>query len=95
MRRAQHSRILSCLGFSMIGMGTACVDQELEELGVSEEEIVGGTNTTIAANPWQIALTSVSGSQFCGGSILNASWVLAAQHSAYSGASLTAAVITP
>jgi secreted trypsin-like serine protease len=64
----------------MIGMGTACVDQEAEELGVSEEEIVGGTNTTIAANPWQIALTSLSGSQFCGGSILNASWVLTAQH---------------
>jgi secreted trypsin-like serine protease len=51
-----------------------------EEIGARGEEVVGGQDTTIAEHPWQIALTTNSGFQFCGGSILNASWVLTAQH---------------
>lgn len=85
MRRVSHSKWMTCLGLVFAAHSTACaLDQEApvdeDSLDTDLSEIVGGTNTTIAANPWQIALTSVSGSQFCGGSILNSRWVLTAQH---------------
>lgn len=54
--------------------------QSPESLLSSEQEIVGGTATTIAANPWQVSLQSSSGFHFCGGSVLNANWILTAQH---------------
>jgi len=54
--------------------------QALELLQSGEQEIVGGTATTIDANPWQVSLQSSSGSHFCGGSVLNANWILTAQH---------------
>lgn len=67
-----------------IGLGLsftlgACADAALDE-AIDTDEIVGGANTTIAAHPWQVALTTASNFQFCGGSIINASWVLTAQH---------------
>jgi secreted trypsin-like serine protease len=69
------------LGLSLISFGAACVDQAQEvDVSVEGDEIVGGANTTVGAHPWQIALTTNSGFQFCGGSILNASWVITAQH---------------
>jgi len=58
-----------------------------ESVGASVDEIVGGTATTIDQVPWQVALTSLSGFQFCGGSILNANWVLTAQHCVADGSS--------
>jgi secreted trypsin-like serine protease len=83
MKRVNHSHILFGLSLSAMSFGTACLDQaavDEPELGTEVDEIVGGTNTTIAANPFQVALTSLTGGQFCGGSIVNASWVLTAQH---------------
>jgi secreted trypsin-like serine protease len=68
------------LGLSLISATGACVADGDVDVGVRSDAIVGGTNTTIAAHPWQIALTTSSGFQFCGGSILNASWVVTAQH---------------
>ncbi|MBK7863698.1 MAG: trypsin-like serine protease [Archangiaceae bacterium] len=50
------------------------------DLGESGAKIVGGVDTTIQQFPHQIALMDTSGFQFCGGSILNESWVLTAQH---------------
>ena len=79
MRHVQRSRLVLCLGLSL-SLGSACMAMDEDEIGSRDDEIVGGTNTTIAQHPWQIALTSNSGFQFCGGSILNASWVLTAQH---------------
>jgi len=79
MSRVKHSHIWFGLGLSLISLGAGCVDNS-EDVAVQTDEIVGGTNTTIAAHPWQIALTTNAGFQFCGGSILNASWVLTAQH---------------
>jgi secreted trypsin-like serine protease len=79
MRRVVSPRLVLCLGLFLAGHATACLASD-EELGALDEEIVGGTNTTIAAHPWQIALTTNSGIQFCGGSILNSRWVLTAQH---------------
>jgi len=83
MSRVNHSHILLGLSLSMMSFGAACVDDQGVDdqgVGVQTDEIVGGTATTIAANPWQIALTTNSNFQFCGGSIVNASWVLTAQH---------------
>jgi secreted trypsin-like serine protease len=54
-----------------VGVGGAVVDDE--------KAIVGGTNTTIEQNPWQVSLQQ-DGSHFCGGSIIAPGWVLTAQH---------------
>ncbi len=80
--RISQSKWLFCLGLSIAAQSAACAVDENGELELSsdESEIVGGTNTTSAQNPWQIALTSNAAVQFCGGSIINASWVLTAQH---------------
>jgi secreted trypsin-like serine protease len=64
-------------------------EMDTEQLSTSEQEIVGGTATTIDANPWQVSLQSSGGSHFCGGSILNANWILTAQHCVNSGSSIS------
>ena len=79
MRRMPCVRLVG-LGLSVVALGASCVGADGEAIGTSGEEIVGGDDTTIAQHPWQIALTSNSGFQFCGGSIVNESWVLTAQH---------------
>lgn len=45
-----------------------------------EQEIVGGTDTTISANPWQVSLQDEDGDEYRGGSILGDRWILTAQH---------------
>jgi secreted trypsin-like serine protease len=79
MRRSQYPRLVLCLGLSLSALAPACA-MDSEDIGVTDEEIVGGNATTIAEHPWQISLTSLSGSHFCGGSILSPSWVATAQH---------------
>jgi secreted trypsin-like serine protease len=80
--RISQSKWMFCLGLSIAAQSAACAVDDSGELELSAEdsEIVGGTNTTIAQNPWQIALTTNAAFQFCGGSIVSASWVLTAQH---------------
>jgi hypothetical protein len=72
----------------LVGCGSESLEekQTQEPVESNGQEIVGGTNTTIAANPWQVSLQSSSGSHFCGGSVLNANWILTAQHCVTSGA---------
>jgi secreted trypsin-like serine protease len=48
--------------------------------GQDVKEIVGGTNASIVDFPWQISFQSSTGSHFCGGSVINSSWILTAQH---------------
>ena len=58
-------------------------DQDEQEAGGHEEPIVGGTNANIADYPWQVSLqikSGSNGSHICGGTILNESWILTAQH---------------
>ena len=46
--------------------------------------IIGGTTTAITAVPWQVGILGGTGdafqNQFCGGSIMNAEWVITAAH---------------
>jgi secreted trypsin-like serine protease len=44
------------------------------------DKIVGGTNADITEFPWQISMQTPSGFHFCGGSILDAEWILTASH---------------
>ncbi len=53
---------------------------EASEGSGNEYNIVGGSDTTIKDNPWQISLQTTYGSHFCGGSILSRNWVLTANH---------------
>src|ERR1051325_2844880 len=46
----------------------------------TSQAIVNGSQTTVGAHPWQVAIEDTSGFQFCGGSVIDAGWVLTAQH---------------
>lgn len=49
-------------------------------IGHSQEtNIIGGNNTTIENNPWQISIRR-NGAHWCGGSILTPEWILTAAH---------------
>ncbi|AKT43110.1 trypsin-like serine protease [Chondromyces crocatus] len=68
-------------------LASACaVDVEdtgvLDDVEVEEDNdaIVGGSNQNITDHPWQVSIQSSSGSHFCGGSVLNANWIVTAQH---------------
>lgn len=83
MGRVQATHIMFGLSLSAMGLTSACVTDDVADddtVSESVDEIVGGTATTVDQVPWQVALTTLGGFQFCGGSILNASWVITAQH---------------
>ncbi len=87
VRRLTLASALSMLA----GCGSELTEekQTQEPVASSAQEIVGGTATTIAANPWQVSLQSSSGSHFCGGSVLNENWILTAQHCVNSGGTIS------
>ncbi len=89
MRRWAFASALSLL----VGCGPEVVEekQAQEPVAASEQEIVGGTNTTIATNPWQVSLQTSSGFHFCGGSVLNANWILTANHCVDGGGTIRVA----
>ncbi|WP_224248767.1 trypsin-like serine protease [Hyalangium gracile] len=78
-------------GLSLLaGCGPEMLEEKLpQELASGEQEIVGGTATTIGANPWQVSLQTSSGFHFCGGSVLNENWILTAQHCVNDGGSIS------
>ena len=51
--------------------------------GSDPNKIVGGSDASFGDVPWQVALSQDSGSSinvFCGGTLINADWVLTAAH---------------
>jgi secreted trypsin-like serine protease len=85
-----RSHVSFGLGLSAMSLAAGCVVSGAtreEPVGTDADEIVGGTATTIDRVPYQVALTKLSGFQFCGGSIVGASWVLTAQHCVADGSS--------
>ena len=46
----------------------------------SASAIIDGADTSVADNPWQVALTSPDGEQFCGGSLVSERVVVTAAH---------------
>jgi len=89
MRRLAVASTLSLLVGSGCGQEAAEQTPSQEPVQANAQEIVGGTATTIAANPWQVSLQSSSGSHFCGGSILNENWILTAQHCVNNGTTIS------
>lgn len=87
VRRLTLASALSMLA----GCGSEMTEEKhtQEPVASSAQEIVGGTNTTISANPWQVSLQSSSGFHFCGGSILNENWILTAQHCVNDGGTIS------
>uniref|UniRef100_G1MUK4 Peptidase S1 domain-containing protein n=1 Tax=Meleagris gallopavo TaxID=9103 RepID=G1MUK4_MELGA len=43
-------------------------------------KIINGQNAVSGSWPWQVSLQTRSGSHFCGGSLINANWVVTAAH---------------
>jgi secreted trypsin-like serine protease len=90
MRRWTAASAVSLL---VVGCGPQATEEQQqpqpEAPAAATQEIVGGTNTTIQANPWQVSLQSSSGSHFCGGSILNDTWILTAAHCVKSGSTVS------
>ncbi|HLL04230.1 MAG TPA: trypsin-like serine protease [Myxococcaceae bacterium] len=87
MRRWAVAGALSVL----VGCGPEVVEEKpaAEQVQSGGQEIVGGTTTTISSNPWQVSLQSSGGSHFCGGSVINANWVLTAAHCVKSGSTIS------
>ncbi|RYZ43516.1 MAG: trypsin-like serine protease [Myxococcaceae bacterium] len=82
----------SVMSLLVIGCGPQASQEQApkeEAPAAATQEIVGGSATTIAENPWQVSLQSSGGSHFCGGSILNENWVLTAQHCVNSGGTIS------
>ncbi|MFB1481696.1 trypsin-like serine protease [Corallococcus sp. RDP092CA] len=84
----------SAVSLLVVGCGPQTTEEkqtqpETPAPATTTQEIVGGSATTIGENPWQVSLQSSSGSHFCGGSIINESWILTAQHCVNSGGSIS------
>lgn len=73
-------RIIS--GSLLAALTAACGSVDSTDVGTSTEDIVGGVPVQIEEFPWQISLQygQNAPSHICGGSVLDAEWVLTAQH---------------
>lgn len=56
------------------------LQQMYEMVGIRLDKIVGGEDADIADYPWHVALVTQAGSQYCGGSVIDAEWILTAAH---------------
>ena len=82
MRHATKQLAIA-LALAATALPGCALDMEGHEVDTASETIVGGQNAQPGQFPWQIALQRKFGQQFshsCGGSILNARWVVTAGH---------------
>ncbi|MCH8487953.1 MAG: trypsin-like serine protease [Candidatus Cyclonatronum sp.] len=56
------------------------LQQMYEMVGLRIGKIVGGEDADIADYPWTVALVTAAGSQYCGGTVIDAEWILTAAH---------------
>lgn len=66
--------------FLLAALCTACAGQSDGLDDFDHDRIVGGVNTNITAVPWQVSVELANGTHFCGGSIIDAEWILTAAH---------------
>lgn len=73
--------VTRCLALVTMSLIAGCGPEGARgpEVGVNEQAIINGNGTTINDNPWQ-AQVYLSSGKFCGGTVLNANWILTAQH---------------
>uniref|UniRef100_A0A672FTH6 chymotrypsin n=2 Tax=Salarias fasciatus TaxID=181472 RepID=A0A672FTH6_SALFA len=70
--------IVSCLAFisTAYGCGTPSIPPQV----TGYARIVNGEEAVPHSWPWQVSLQQSSGFHFCGGSLINANWVVTAAH---------------
>lgn len=68
------------------------LQQMYEMVGLRTGKIVGGEDADIADYPWTVALVTESGAQYCGGTVIDAEWILTAAHCIGSTAFIRAGV---
>lgn len=77
----QLTTLFALTALTACGPDLAVLNEGAEEqFDTAEGRIVGGVDADIAALPWQVAVLDAQYYQYCGGSIINASWVLTAAH---------------
>ncbi len=76
----QLAALIGIATLAACGPDLAVIGGGEDEFDTAEGRIVGGVDADIASVPWQVAVMDSSFIQYCGGSILNASWILTAAH---------------
>ena len=82
MRHATKQLAIA-LALAVTALPGCALDMEGYDVDTTSENVVGGQNAQPGQFPWQIALQRKFGQSFshsCGGSILNARWVVTAGH---------------
>src|SRR5512141_2554866 len=83
LKRAGMKRLASVIGLAtLLGCGPdlATLSDGADEVDSLEGRIVGGVDADITAAPWQVAVMDSTWWQYCGGSIIDESWILTAAH---------------
>jgi trypsin len=84
MTQRKLSGVFSLLALAQALTGCAIAPSDPNNVEESPEAVpdllVGGSDFNIRAVPWQVSFSNPGGGHYCGGTILNANWVLTAAH---------------